>query len=188
ESRPRRKRGARRRRRDLLLSPRGRLRRSITSRKWLCFWPRTQRRGRLLEINRFGGPLMRRTSIKIALLAAGAVSSTYHVMAQPLAPGAPDVVFECFSNGQPSNSCEFSCGPQSTIDGQHEKRWGWVFRAELYHYRNGFPHSWVLVKSGNPQVVTEALLIGPGQYCRTEVDGTINSGHREMRITKFKIN
>jgi hypothetical protein len=113
--------------------------------------------------------------------------------AQNLTPYAPDIVMECFANGQPGDKrCPFKCGtgipagPSYTVD-----------RVEIFNRAQAGrvdTRSWVVLRhydgqTDNPKPAVIAFYIGPAITCIFDLDKRIGEAQQvrlELRITKFQ--
>jgi len=87
-------------------------------------------------------------------------------IAQTIIPGKPDVVWGCYSKGQPSSRCIFEC---TSLTGTAIHRANNVSRVELYS--SGKPgrvdtRSWIAYRWRQGELVlTDLLYTGPTMHC-----------------------
>ncbi len=133
--------------------------------------------------------------LKLSLASAACLSTCTPAATQALVPGGdPDIVYECFVNGQPSDQCKFSCGSELNQSPQGQRvEWANVSRVEIYHKGSVGrvdTRSFVVVKF-KTLIGTDiaSLYIAPPIYCETGIVSVGGNGMKfEMRITKFNFN
>jgi hypothetical protein len=115
---------------------------------------------------------------------------------QGLGPAGPDVVVECFKNGQPAHDCSVSCGTELKLLGEGPT-WSNVSRLEIFNKgATGRTDQRVFIfleyrtSADSPPTVIAGHL-GANVSCgwaSVSMAGEKQDIKLEMRITKFRFN
>jgi|SRR5215203_3601919 hypothetical protein len=115
---------------------------------------------------------------------------------QNLSSEEPDVIFECFRDNKPNDTCNLTCGLGPTSSPGAGITWTNVDRVELFD-RNATSYSggrmWIFVRSKSSQTgrpSTIALNVGPAMNCLFSLRSYAEETPEvldELRMTKFRV-